>query len=138
MTERADAPVVSTGPMAAVRVFVTDLTAATGFYRDTLGLTVTATGEGWSTLDLGGPSMVVETADPSDEEEAALIGRFLGLSLQVEDAAAAHAALAAANVPMVGPPAPQAWGGVLLHVFDPSDNMITLVQPASESPFTDD
>lgn len=106
------------------RLFVDDLEAARRFYRDTLGLSELWT---WNDLACGydvGPTLLVEMTDGQHPEE---VGRFAGLSLEVEDIAAAHQRLLAAGVEFTHPPTKQPWGGTLAHFKDPSGNVLTLV-----------
>jgi len=113
--------------IAAVRLWVADLTAALPFYRDTLRLRPTGGGaaDGYAMFDAGGTDLIVEAAGPDDAD---LIGRFAGVSFEVEDCAAAHSALTAQGVRFYGAPEPQPWGGVLAHFFDPAGNVLTLVE----------
>ena len=81
--------------IVAVRVFTHDWTTSTAFYRDTLQLPEKFSDAemGWAEFDVGGPSLAVERADPEDSEHPDLVGRFLGVSLQVADIEAQPAAL---------------------------------------------
>jgi catechol 2,3-dioxygenase-like lactoylglutathione lyase family enzyme len=65
--------------------------------------------------------------DVSDDEGRALIGRFVGVPLEVADIFATHKFLAARGVEFVSPPEKQPWGGVLAHLRDPDGNIVTLV-----------
>ena len=71
----------------AVRIFVKDWTGLCDFYEKVLGLPLKFKDakSGWAEFDVGGPSLALERIDPLDKEAQALIGRFLGLSLKVED-----------------------------------------------------
>ena len=113
--------------LAAVRVFVTDMDRALAFYRDTLGWPVKVSDDGFAVFGAGGADVVVETGDPADAEEAALIGRFTGISFAVDDIEHAHRLLSEAGVRFDGPPQAQDWGGTLAHFFDPDGNTLTLV-----------
>ena len=77
-----------------------------------------ATGEGQLSL---------ERVDVSDDEGRALIGRFVGVSLEVADIFATHKFLATRGVEFVSPPEKQPWGGVLAHLRDPDGNILTLI-----------
>lgn len=110
----------------AIRVFVKDLAAARAFYGQTLALA-----ELWAApeavgYDVGAATLIVETAT---EGHDGLTGRFVGLSLAVQDLDAAHADLAARGVPFWGPPERQPWGGRLAHFRDPAGNTLSLVEP---------
>jgi catechol 2,3-dioxygenase-like lactoylglutathione lyase family enzyme len=106
------------------RLFVDDLEAARRFYRDTLGLT-----ELWIWNDVAcgydvGVTLIIEATDGKHPEE---VGRFAGLSLDVDDIDAEHQRLSAAGVQFTHPPTRQPWGGTLAHFKDPAGNVLTLV-----------
>lgn len=114
-----------TPTLYAARIFVSDLDAARQFYGETIGLRVA--------FDMGdavgfeaGALLIVEREYGNTPES--LVGRFLGLSLQVDDVAATVDRLETAAVRIVGRPQRQPWGGILAHVADPSSNTLSLVQ----------
>lgn len=110
------------------RLWVHDYAAAKDFYTETLGLPLA-----WDMGEIGafgidvGAVLIVEEAAPDDSESRALIGRFAGLSLQVDDIQATWAELRAKGVAFDEPPQKQAWGGTLAHFRDPSGNVLTLL-----------
>lgn len=112
-----------------VRIFSFDWERSFAFYKDTLGLPSTFADRdlGWAQFDLGGASLGLEWADPDDAEARGLVGRFVGISLQVDDIDAAYAELSTRGVRFLAPPEPQIWGGVLAHFQDPSGNILTLL-----------
>ena len=110
------------------RIFVDDHAAARRFYGETLGLSLA-----WEMPDLGafgvtvgGPQLIVETTDPNGDD-AALVGRFVGVSLQVDDIQATFDQLCAKGVAFEAPPERQPWGGTLAHFRDPAGNVLTLL-----------
>ena len=110
----------------AVRIFVDDIAAARAFYGGPLGL-----GETWSFgdaagYDLGGAELIVERSG-----DGALVGRFAGVSIQVDDIQHTYAELSAEGVEFDGPPEAQPWGGVLAHFKDPAGNTLTLLGSGS-------
>lgn len=113
-----------------LRVFVDDLDAALGFYRDLLGLTVK-----WDMSDYGaigfdlGVDLIIEREDLSGED-GNLVGRFVGVSISVDDIEDTYTSLRAAGVEFTGPPTTQPWGGVLAHFRDPAGNILTLLGSA--------
>ena len=113
----------------AVRVFVTDWKRAIRFYSETLGMTIAYQSDemGWAQMGPGEGQLALEQVDPSDEEGRALVGRFVGVSLQVPDIFATCKVLAERGVEFVGPPEKQSWGGVLAHLRDPDGNILTLL-----------
>ena len=113
----------------AVRVFALDWDAVTAFYRETLELPEKFSDRdmGWAEFDLGGPSLAVEQTSPADAESEGLNGRFLGVSLAVDDMEGVYERLVERGVSFLGPPTRQPWGGVLAHFRDPEGNVITLL-----------
>ncbi|GAB5470374.1 MAG: hypothetical protein Kilf2KO_34040 [Rhodospirillales bacterium] len=112
----------------AVRIFVDDLAKARAFYGETLGLK-----EVWTMtemkavgFDLESAQLIVEEEDP-EGEEAGLIGRFVGLSLQVDDIEESYRQLKERGVAFEGPPEKQPWGGTLADFKDPAGNLLTLL-----------
>jgi predicted enzyme related to lactoylglutathione lyase len=117
--------------LSAARIFVRDMVAAKRFYGQVLGLPIKADGSehGYCVFNAGGADLVVEAvADDADEEERALVGRFTGLSFEVDDIRAQHQALLALGVPFTQDPEKQFWGGVLATFQDPSGNGLQLVE----------
>jgi catechol 2,3-dioxygenase-like lactoylglutathione lyase family enzyme len=115
--------------LATVRVFVTDWERAIRFYSDTLGMAVAHRSDewGWAQMATGEGQLALERVDAGDDEGQALVGRFLGVSLQVANVVAIYEALAERGVEFVAPPERQPWGGILAHLRDPDGNVLTLV-----------
>jgi predicted enzyme related to lactoylglutathione lyase len=115
--------------LAAVRIAVRDLPAACRFYEGVLELTRTAgdSAGDWVVFGSSGVDIVVERAD-ADAEAHGLVGRFTGLSFVTADLDLAHERLRRLGARVVSPPQEQSWGGALLAVADPSDNVLHLVQ----------
>jgi len=117
--------------LAALRIFVRDITAARAFYGTQLGLRLQHDGaaDGYCVFDLQGVDLVIEAVpDEAPADERALVGRFSGVSFAVDDLAAAYARLRAAGVRFTGVPERQDWGGVLATLADPDGNQLQLVQ----------
>ncbi|MGF1503100.1 MAG: VOC family protein [Paracoccaceae bacterium] len=106
-----------------VRIFVSDIGAAARFYGETLGLAVA-----WDAGDAVGFAAGAGVLIVEQERDPALVGRFVGVSLMVEDIARRHRDLSERGVAFLGPPERQPWGGTLAHFRDPSGNVITLVE----------
>ena len=113
----------------AVRVFVTDWDRAIRFYSETLGMPVAFRSDeiGWAQMATGEGQLALERVDPSDQEGQALIGRFVGVSLQVSDILMTYQTLAERGVEFLAPPEKQPWGGMLAHLRDPDGNILTLL-----------
>ena len=118
----------------AVRIFVRDWDRALRFYTETLGLDTTFRSDelGWAELDTGEAHLALERAAPDDAESQALVGRYVGASLQVSDIYALHEELVGRGVEFEGAPEQQPWGGVLAHLRDPDGNVLTLLGAAAE------
>jgi lactoylglutathione lyase len=76
---------------------------------------------GPATLILG---TVAEDAGPEDRER---VGRFTGVSLQVENIGAAYVERLAKGVQFTGPPEKQDWRGAVARFKEPFGNVLTLV-----------
>lgn len=113
----------------AVRVFVTDWERALRFYTETLGIPVAFRSDelGWAQLATGEGQLALERTAPDDDEAQDLVGRFVGVSLEVADIDATYETLVGRGVSFLGPPAKQPWGGVLAHLRDPDGNVVTLI-----------
>ncbi len=113
----------------AVRVFVRQWSDACTFYGSTLGLFERFRNDeiGWAEYDLGGPCFGVERAAPGNAEGEALVGRFMGVSLRVDDIDETYKTLLAKGVNFTAPPEKQTWGGSLAHFHDPDSNVLTLL-----------
>ncbi len=113
----------------AVRVFVQQWSEACAFYGEALGLKERFRNDeiGWAEYDLGGPCFGVERAQPDDEESTAMVGRFVGVSLHVDDIQGSNEALKEKGVQFKSPPEKQSWGGSLAHFQDPDGNVLTLL-----------
>ena len=113
----------------AVRIFVKNWDAACDFYRVTLGLSERFRNDdiGWAEYDLGGPCFGVQLVSEDDQEGQDLIGRFVGVSLRVDDIDASYSRLVDSGVTFTSPPEKQTWGGSLAHFTDPDGNVLTLL-----------
>ena len=113
----------------AVRIFSFQWEASLAFYRDVLGLPLHFSDEnlGWAQFDLQGSYIGLERCDPDDPEVRALVGRFVGISIQIDDIHATYDSLRAKGVKFTGPPEKQPWGGSLAHFADPDGNVLTLL-----------
>jgi len=114
----------------AVRIFVRQWSQACTFYGETLGLTERYRNDelGWAEYDLGGPCFGVERVQPSDTEGDALVGRFVGVSLRIDDIDGVYESLKTKGVQFTSPPGKQDWGGSLAHFQDPDGNVLTLLE----------
>ncbi|MEC9291160.1 MAG: VOC family protein [Pseudomonadota bacterium] len=120
------------GPVAALRLFTDNIKASRTFYEKQLGLDVILSDNEVVVYDLYGIDLVIENVDPSDEAEA-LIGSFSGISCHVEDCLATYNMLKEKGVEFLDTPAEEPWGGILAHFFDPSGNVLSLVEYPDDS-----
>lgn len=113
----------------AIRIFVRRWSESCGFYREKLKLPERFRDDdaGWAEYDLGGPCFGLQHVDSNDKEGESLVGRFVGVSLQVEDIEASYRDLQARGVTFTTPPEKQEWGGSLAHFKDPDGNVLTLL-----------
>lgn len=110
-----------------VRVFVDDFERAVRFYTETLGIPATFRSDemGWAQLGTGAAELALERSSPDEERD--LVGRFVGVSLAVDDVDTTYEELRAKGVRFRAPPERQPWGGVLAHFEDPDGNVLTLL-----------
>lgn len=115
--------------LCAVRVFVSDWERAIRFYTETLEMPAAFRSDemGWAQLATGRARLALERVDPDDAEARDLVGRFVGVSLEVADIHDAYARLTERGVAFESPPEKQPWGGVLAHLKDPDGNVRTLL-----------
>ena len=113
----------------AVRIFVRHWPEACAFYGETLWLRERYRNDeiGWAEFDLGGPCLGIERVSAGDVEGEALIGRFVGVSLRVDDIDGVYRSLSEKGVHFPAPPERQPWGGSLAHFHDPDGNVLTLL-----------
>ncbi len=117
--------------IAYVRVFVSDLERALKFYIQTLGLESAFVDNemGWAQLKTEGTTLALEQISAADNETNQLIGRYLGVSLSVdEDLENIYKDLSAKGIPFSGPPQVMPWGGLMTQISDPDDNVLTLME----------
>ena len=112
------------------RVFVSSISKARTFYADTLQLPLDMDGaQHRYLLFRPGPlTLLVEASDLTDESGDKLVGRFTGLSFDVENIQSTYEDLHARGVPFHGPPEKQEWGGTLAFFADPDGNGYSLCQ----------
>ncbi len=113
----------------AFRVFSHRWDESLAFYRDTVGfpLHFASAEQGWAQFQLGEAFLGLERLSPDDPESEALVGRFVGTSIMVEDMQQTYERVTAAGVKFTGPPETQPWGGALAHFKDPDGNVLTLL-----------
>jgi predicted enzyme related to lactoylglutathione lyase len=99
------------------------------FYSETLGMNIAYRNDelGWAQMAPGAGQLALERVDPRDEEAQGLVGRFVGVSLQVPDIFTTYKELVKRGVEFVDPPEKQPWGGVLAHLRDPDENILSLL-----------
>lgn len=112
----------------AVRIFTTDWDRSVDFYQETVGWPLVFADQefAWAEFDLGGAKLGVEGMEPGDARADELVGRFVGVSIVVDDLDAVYAQLSEQGVEFTSPPERQPWGGTLAHFKDPDGNVLTL------------
>jgi catechol 2,3-dioxygenase-like lactoylglutathione lyase family enzyme len=111
-----------------IQILVDDFAKARAFYVDILGLEIA-----WEMAEFGAFGVVVEpvqfiiTQAVEGGTLGAAPGRFVGVSILVEDMDATYRDLTAKGVPFEGEPQKQPWGGTLAYFRDPAGNVLTLM-----------
>jgi catechol 2,3-dioxygenase-like lactoylglutathione lyase family enzyme len=118
---------------------VADVERSVAFYRHHLGFLVEATYDDppYATLIRNGVRLsLAEQGHPADDRPGvtmvAPVDRSqlpVVLVLEVTDAAAIHAALAAEGVSILAPPYAPPWGGLRFFVVDPDGYLVEIEQP---------
>lgn len=119
---------------------VADVARSVDFYRDRLGFVLEALYEdpAYATLTLGGTRLsLAEQGHPADDRPGVSLlapddpARLqVVLVLEVTDARAIHAQLAAEGVPSIADPYEPPWGGCRFFVADPDGYLVEVEQPA--------
>lgn len=112
----------------AIRIFTTDWDRSVDFYQETVGLPLVFADQAfaWAEFDLGGAKLGIEGMEADAPQADELVGRFVGVSIVVDDIDQAYSQLAGKGVEFTTPPARQPWGGTLAHFKDPDGNILTL------------
>ena len=117
-----------------VTVFVTDFNKSLDFYTNTLGMEIDYTDKAnWAQFKSGEEvSLAIEKCDPDYVEQGSkMVGRFVGVTLMVDNIEDQYSRLVAKGVEFTGRPEKQPWGGTLAHLKDLNDNVLTLMQEAA-------
>jgi lactoylglutathione lyase len=117
-----------------VTVFVTDFDKSLEFYTKTLGMAIDYTDNAhWAQFKSGEDVSLAIQKSTLDyvEQGSKMVGRFLGVTLMVDDIEQQYNYLAAKGVQFTGHPKKQNWGGTLAHLKDLDGNVLTLMQEAS-------
>ena len=113
----------------AIRIFTTDWDRSVDFYQETIGLPLTFSNQAfaWAEFDLGGAKLGIEGLEAGAPQVEQLVGRFVGISLAVDDIDLVYSQLVEKGVEFTTPPEKQSWGGTLAHFKDPDGNILTLL-----------
>ncbi len=105
-------------------VMVQDMDRATAFYRDVFGLSVRFVSPDWSELAWGDATVAFHGGRGDRDPQP------IGLGFEVDDVAAACAAVTAAGGTVVKPPSDRAGERIrLAEVADPEGNILSVAQP---------
>ena len=113
----------------AQRLFSFRWSERVSFYKEKVGLPLKFEDKtmGWAEFDLDGVSLAIERQDRNDPESESLVGRFVGVSIQVDDIESTYKELNEKGVKFIDRSEKQPWGGVLVNFEDPDKNIITLL-----------
>jgi lactoylglutathione lyase len=117
-----------------VTVFVTDFDKSLDFYTKTLGMEIDYTDRKvWAQFKSGEDvSLAIEKCVPDYVEQGSkMVGRFVGVTLMVDNIEDQYNRLVAKGVEFTGRPEKQPWGGILAHLKDLDGNVLTLMQEAA-------
>lgn len=114
-----------------VNVFVSDLSRATEFYRDKLGLNmlISAPEHGYGSFAAGAVRLGIAVPQ---SDHAGLVGRHTGVGFEVSDLEAEHSRLSELGVEFTMPPTRQPWGAFMALMADPDGNVFYLDQASAE------
>lgn len=115
----------------SLRIFVKNLAVSVAFYQDVLGMEVSFLNEstGWAQIKLDSEIIFgLEVLDPSDEEFSDLVGRFTGISFQIQNMEEVFQKLLEKGVEFSSEPKQQEWGAKMAHFRDPDGNELSLIE----------
>jgi len=116
--------------IAYVNIYVSELSKAVEFYRDTLGLEL-----GFADADHGYASFQAGTITlglaVAGEDHPELVGVHTGVGFNTPDLEADHRRLAALGVEFPMSPSRQPWGGFMALFSDPDGNAFYLDEIAT-------
>src|SRR4051812_29078949 len=102
-----------------VRVFVSDFEKSLEFYTVMLGMEIDHTDHAhWAQFVSGNDVSLAIEKCPADhvEQGSKLVGRFVGVTLMVDDISAQYELLTSRGVKFSGQPEKQPFGGTLAHL----------------------
>ena len=114
-----------------VRVFVTDFKKSLEFYTKTLGMELDYSDDNhWAQFKSGQDvSLAIEQCVADRQEEGSrLVGRFVGVTLLVDDISNTYKTLSDQGVEFRAEPEIQPWGGILAHFKDLDGNVLTVME----------
>lgn len=117
-----------------VRVFVTDFDKSLAFYTNVLGMDLDFTDNAnWAQFNSGHDvSLAIEKCSVDRVEQGSkLVGRYVGVTLMVDDIQELYEQLKAKNVKFAAEPEKQHFGGITAELYDLDENVLTLMQEAS-------
>lgn len=114
--------------VSLIMILVSDIRRSVQFYRDQLGLTLTAESSEWAEFQVGEDRVALQAGGDSSVPCMTQAAGRMSISFEVDDVVEAYEILRAADVPFVRPPAEQEFG-MLAVLSDPDGNQIMLFEP---------
>jgi len=113
-----------------VILFVSDLAASVGFYRDVAGLAYRFTDAGYAEFETGPTRFGLYERRRAEwlTGHPVLPGPSGEIVLIVEDVDMVAAALRTRGIPLLGEPADRPWGHRTLHIADPDGFVVEFAQ----------
>ncbi|MBX9693362.1 MAG: VOC family protein [Cyanobacteria bacterium] len=118
-----------------VRVFVSDFEKSLEFYTEKLGMELDYTDHSnWAQFVSGNDvSLAIEKcASDQVEQGSRLVGRFVGVTLMVDDITEQFERLTKKGVKFSGKPEKQHFGGTLAHFHDLDGNILTMMEEGKD------
>ena len=114
-----------------IRIFVKDWDSSIEFYEKKMKMKfiIRNDNKGWGQIKIGKNVFLgLQKVNTNEKHVNDLVGRFVGISLQVENIYKVYQSLKLRGVIFIEAPKKQYWGGTLAHFKDNNDNILTLIE----------